>query len=86
MYSYKNDLIRAVEYGELSAEKATTPLTLALGLAGLGYALCLAGDLSKGINLLSQALSPSKTENYRGLVLWLNILLGHGYWLAGNPD
>ena len=86
MYSYKNDLARAVKYGELSAEKATTPLSRLLAMGGLGYALCLVGELRKGINLLNQLLSTSKAEDYLGMVPWVCVMLGHGYWLAGDPE
>jgi tetratricopeptide (TPR) repeat protein len=86
MYNYKKDLARAVEYGELSAEKATTPLSRVSAMAALGYALCLVGELRKGINLLNQLLLTNKAEDYLGLVPWLNVMLGEGYWLAGEPE
>ena len=55
-YTWRGDLDRGVQYGELALQKAVTPADRAWAQRGLGWALCRAGEANKGIELLTSAL------------------------------
>jgi tetratricopeptide (TPR) repeat protein len=81
-YSRKGDLARAVEYGNLSFEKAPTPNDRILSQGFLGWALCRAGELSKGIDLLNQALQMYQVARFVPSEIMVKTYLGEGYLLA----
>jgi tetratricopeptide (TPR) repeat protein len=82
VYSRKGDLARAVEHGNLSFEKAPTPNDRILSQGFLGWALCRAGELSKGIDLLNQALQMYQVAPFVPSEIMVRTYLGEGYWLA----
>jgi predicted ATPase len=55
-YSWKGDLARAVEYGELAVQKAPTPGDKAWAQRSLGWAWCRSGEPNRGIELLTKVL------------------------------
>jgi len=85
-YSYKSDHNRAVEYGEFSVETAPTPADRTWSQTAFGHVLCRAGEQSKGIDLLSQAIQSYHTAHYLPMEICSRIYLGEGYWLAGELD
>jgi tetratricopeptide (TPR) repeat protein len=84
VYSYiqKGDLPRAVEYGELAVEKAPTPAESVFSQAPLGWALCKAGEVSRGINLLIQLLPEIQAAGYLPFEVEVRVMLGEGYLLS----
>ncbi|MBE9521683.1 MAG: AAA family ATPase [Proteobacteria bacterium] len=85
-YTWKGDLARAIEYGELAVQKASTPADKAWAHRGLGWALCRAGEVNRGIELLSAALVIVRASGHMASKIPTTCFLGAGYWLAGNDE
>jgi class 3 adenylate cyclase/tetratricopeptide (TPR) repeat protein len=85
-YSWKGDLARAVEYGELSVQKAPTLGDKAWAQRALGWALCRAGEPNRGIELLTTVLPILRAGRFIPTEIPLMCFLGEGYWLAGEDD
>ncbi|NIS69372.1 MAG: guanylate cyclase, partial [Proteobacteria bacterium] len=85
-YTWRGDLARAVEYGELALQKAPTPADKAMGQRALGWALCRAGEPNRGIELLTAALTAFRAGNRMPGLIFTTANLGEGYWLAGEAD
>jgi class 3 adenylate cyclase/tetratricopeptide (TPR) repeat protein len=85
-YTWKGDFGRAVEYGELAWQKAVTPAEKAWAQRGLGWALCRAGELNRGIELLGAALTIVRPSHHMPTEIPTTCILGEGYWLAGEDD
>jgi tetratricopeptide (TPR) repeat protein len=83
-YSWKGDLARAIEYGELAVQKAPTPGDKARSQRSLGWALCRAGEPNRGIELLTAALTIFLAGRFMPSLIPLMCYLGEGYWLAGE--
>ena len=84
-YTWKGDLDRAVEYGELAVQKAPTPGDKAWAKRNLGWSLCRAGETQRGLELLYAVLSNFQT-GFMASEIILNCYLGEGHWLAGEHD
>jgi class 3 adenylate cyclase/tetratricopeptide (TPR) repeat protein len=85
-YTWRGDLGRGVEYGELALQKVVTPVDKAYAQRGLGWALCRAGEPNRGIELLVAALQNFQTGYRRPGMIPTTCTLGAGYWLAGEDD
>jgi class 3 adenylate cyclase/tetratricopeptide (TPR) repeat protein len=85
-YAWIGELARAVEYGELASRKAPTPADKAWAQRSLGWALCRAGEPSRGIELLSAVLPIFRAGGFLACETDLTCFLGEGYWLAGEDD
>ncbi len=85
-YTWKGDLARAVEYGELAVEKAPTPADKAWAQRSLGWAWCRAGEPNKGIELLTAVLSIIRAGRFITVEIPITWFIGEGYWLAGEDD
>jgi tetratricopeptide (TPR) repeat protein len=85
-YTWKGDLTRAIEYGELAVQKAPTPAEKAWGQRSLGWALCRSGEPNRGIELLTAVLSILQAGRFINSEIPLRCFLGEGYWLAGEHD
>ncbi|UCE34045.1 MAG: guanylate cyclase, partial [Deltaproteobacteria bacterium] len=86
-YSWKGDLGKAVEYGELAVQKAPTPGDKARSQRSLGWALCRAGKPNRGIELLTSAILPIfRAGGFMAFETPLRCYLGEGYWLAGEEE
>jgi class 3 adenylate cyclase/tetratricopeptide (TPR) repeat protein len=85
-YTWKGDLGRGVEYGELAMQKASTPGDKAWVYRGLGWALGRAGEVNKGIELLRAALELVRASGDMSSKIPTACILGAGYWLAGEDD
>jgi tetratricopeptide (TPR) repeat protein len=85
-YTWKGDLARAVEYGELTVQKAPTPADKAWGQRSLGWAWCRSGDTTRGIELLTPLLPIFQAGGFKSMEITLRCFLGEGYWLAGEDD
>jgi tetratricopeptide (TPR) repeat protein len=83
-YIQKGDVALAVEYGELSVEKASTPADRVYSQSFLAWALCRAGELRKGIDLLIQVVSVFQDVRLLPAEIMVTIFLGEAYWLAGE--
>jgi len=86
VYTWRGDLGRAVEYGELALQKAVTPADKAWAQRGLGWALCRAGEARRGIELLTAALATVGPSGHMATEIPTRCVLGAGYWLAGEHD
>jgi tetratricopeptide (TPR) repeat protein len=85
-YTWKGDLARAIEYGELTVRKATTPAGKAWGQRSLGWAWCRSGDTTRGIELLTTVLRIFQAGRFISGEIPLTCFLGEGYWLAGEDE
>ena len=85
-YTWKGDLARAVEYGELAAQKAPTPADKALAQRALAWAWCRSGKTKRGIELLTMVLPIFQAGRFITTEIPLTCFLGEGYWLAGEDD
>ena len=85
-YTSKSDLGRAIEYGELMFQKASTPADKAWAQRALGWSLCRAGETNRGIELLTAALPIFQAGRFMPAVIPTSCTLGEGYWLAGEED
>jgi class 3 adenylate cyclase/tetratricopeptide (TPR) repeat protein len=85
-YTWRGDLNRGVEYGELALQKAFTPADKAWAQRGLGWALCRSGEPNKGVELLVAASQNFQTGHRRPGIITTTCTLGAGYWLAGEED
>jgi tetratricopeptide (TPR) repeat protein len=85
-YSWKGDLAQAVEYGELAVQKAPTPADKACAQRSLGWALCRAGEISRGIEFLTNVLPLVRAGGLIMVEIPLMCYLGEGHWLAGEDD
>jgi class 3 adenylate cyclase/tetratricopeptide (TPR) repeat protein len=86
VYAWKGDLARAVEYGELSLQKAPTPGDNAWAQRSLGWVLCRSGETAKGIELLTTVLPILRGGQFITSEIPLLCFLGEGYWLAGEEN
>ncbi len=86
VYTWKGDLTRAVEYGELAVQKAPTPGDKAWAQRSLGWALCRAGEPERGIELLTAVLPIFRAGRFMASEIDLTCYLGEGYWLAGEDE
>jgi tetratricopeptide (TPR) repeat protein len=85
-YTWRGDLGRGVEYGELALQKVVTPVDKAYAQRGLGWALCRAGEPNRGIELLVTALQNFQSGYRRPGMIPTTCTLGAGYWLAGEDN
>jgi len=85
-YTWKGDLGRAVEHGELALQKAPTPADKAWAQRGLGWALCRAGETNRGVELLASLVPIFRASRYKPAEIPNTCTLGEGYWLAGEAD
>jgi tetratricopeptide (TPR) repeat protein len=85
-YSWKGELAQAVEYGELAVQKAPTPTDKACAQRSLGWALCRAGEISRGIELLTNVLPIVRAGSLMIFEIPLTCYIGEGHWLAGEDD
>jgi tetratricopeptide (TPR) repeat protein len=86
VYTWKGDLPRAVEYGELAVEKAPTHADKAWAQRSLGWALCRAGEPNRGIELLNAVLPIIRAGRFITAEIPLTCFLGEGHWLAGEDE
>jgi class 3 adenylate cyclase/tetratricopeptide (TPR) repeat protein len=84
VYTAKNDLGQALEYGELAVQKGTTPADNAWAQAILAWVWCRRGELRRGVETLAQAVSMHRAASNGGFELLSTLWLGEGYWLAGE--
>jgi len=85
-YTWRGDLDRGVEYGELVLQKAVTPADTAWAHRGLGWALCRAGEIKRGIELLAGAEGIVRASGHMPTKIPTACILGAGYWLAREDD
>jgi class 3 adenylate cyclase/tetratricopeptide (TPR) repeat protein len=82
----KGDLARAIEYGELSSQKAPTTADKAWAQRSLGWAWCRAGEPNKGIEMLAAVLPIFLKGDFMPGTIPAMCHFGEGYWLAGDDD
>jgi tetratricopeptide (TPR) repeat protein len=86
VYAWKGDLARAVEYGELSFQKAPTLADKAWAQRALGWVLCRSGETARGIELLTTVSPILRGGQFISTEIPLVCFLGEGFWLAGEDD
>jgi class 3 adenylate cyclase/tetratricopeptide (TPR) repeat protein len=84
-YTHKGDLARALEYGELSVEKAPTPADKVWSQGFLACASCRAGEPRRAAETLAAIIPISRAAGFRGSEIFAGFL-SEGYWLAGDYD
>jgi tetratricopeptide (TPR) repeat protein len=85
-YCFKGELDRALEYGELAVQKAPTPADKIWAQGFLAMAWIRAGKLRPGIETLTKIVAAHKKGRFRFGEVGYTIMLGFGYFLAGEPD
>jgi tetratricopeptide (TPR) repeat protein len=85
-YTWRGDLGRGIEYGELALQKARTPADRAWAQRGLGWAFSRAGEGKRAIELLSAALAIIRPSRHMPTEIATTCILGASYWLAGEDD
>ena len=85
-YTCQGDLSRAIDCGKMSVEKAPTPVDKAWGQRSLGWACCRAGELNKGMELLTTVLPIFRSGRFINSEIPLMCFLGEGYWLSGEDE
>jgi tetratricopeptide (TPR) repeat protein len=85
-YTWKGELGQAVEYGELAVQKAPTPGDKARAQRSFGWALCRAGETTRGIELMTTVLPIFRAGRFIAPEIILMCFLGEGYSLAGEDD
>jgi len=74
-YTWKGDISRAIEYGEMAVEKASTPFYKTQAQCVLAKAWCHAGEMQKGIELLDVSVKLMRTGRViLGEIGWSNVL------------
>jgi predicted ATPase/class 3 adenylate cyclase len=86
VYTWKGDLARAVEYGELAVEKAPTPAEKAWGQRSLAWAWCRSGDTTRGIELLTTVLPIFRAGQFINSEIPLACFIGEGHLLAAEDE
>jgi tetratricopeptide (TPR) repeat protein len=84
--TWKGDLARAVEYGELAVQKAPTPGDKAWAERSLGWALCRAGEPKRGIELLMAVSSIFRASGFISSEIPLRCYLSESYWRVREDD
>jgi tetratricopeptide (TPR) repeat protein len=85
-HTCKGDLSRAIDCGKMSVQKASTPLDKAWGQRSLGWACCRAGELKKGMELLTTVLPIFRAGRFISSEIPLMCFLGEGHWLSGEDE
>jgi class 3 adenylate cyclase/tetratricopeptide (TPR) repeat protein len=82
----KGDLNQALKYAELAVQKAPTPADRVWAKAALGCVWVQAGELHRGLEALSNAVSVSKAGRGRWTEVAYGVFLGYGYFLSGEYE
>jgi class 3 adenylate cyclase/tetratricopeptide (TPR) repeat protein len=85
-YTCKGDLSRAIDCAKMSVQKAPTPVDKAWGQRSLGWACCRAGELKKGMELLTTVLPIFRAGQFINSEIPLMCFLGEGHWLSGEGE
>jgi class 3 adenylate cyclase/tetratricopeptide (TPR) repeat protein len=85
-YCFKGELNRAIEYGELAAQKAPTPADRIWAQGFLAMAWCRAGKLNQAIETLAEIIAVHKIGRFKAGEVGYSVMLGYGYFLAGEYD
>lgn len=83
-YTWKGDLDRAIEYGNLAFQKAPTPADKVWAQSVLAWVWCRAGEFQRGIETLAAIVPITRATPYSGIPCM--VMLGEGYWLAGEYE
>ena len=82
----KGDLNQALKYAELAVEKAPTHADRVWAQGVLGWVWCRSGEPHRGLEALAKAFSISKAGRFRWGEAGYSMMLGEGYFLAGEYD
>jgi predicted ATPase/class 3 adenylate cyclase/ribosomal protein L40E len=85
-YTQKGDLDRAVEYGELSVQKAPTPHDRALAQSFLALAWCRAGEPRRAVEILAATVPIYRTAGFVQGEVSISSLLYEAYWRAEEHE
>jgi len=85
-YCFKGELDRAIEYGELAVQKAPTHGDKLWAQGFLAMALIRTGKLRQGIETLTKIVAAHKKGRFRFGEVGYTMMLGFGYFLAGEYD
>jgi len=85
-YCFKGELDQAIEYGELAVQKAPTPADKIWAQGFLAMAWIRTGKLRQGIETLTKIVAAHKKGRFRFGEVGYTMMLGFGYFLAGEYD
>jgi class 3 adenylate cyclase/tetratricopeptide (TPR) repeat protein len=85
-YSFKGDLSRAIEHGELALREAPMPADKAWAEQFLAWATCKAGESRRGAKRLEELLRVFRTAHYVPSQAPGLLFLGEGHLLTGDHD
>ncbi|EFK10356.1 adenylate and Guanylate cyclase catalytic domain protein [delta proteobacterium NaphS2] len=80
-YCHKGDMARAIEFGNLAVRKASSPVDYQWARSVLGWVLCRAGELEKGLDYLVESLQEFRKAGANGYSVGFGVCLGEGYLL-----
>jgi tetratricopeptide (TPR) repeat protein len=83
-YTWKGDLDRAIEYGDLAVQNAPTPVDKVWAQSTLAHVWCRSGELQRGVETLAATVPMQRAVPYSGIPCM--VMLGEGYWLAGEYE
>jgi tetratricopeptide (TPR) repeat protein len=86
LYCTKGEPRRGLEYAEMAAEKAPTPMDKAWAQSYVGWALCRVGEPDKGIKQLAGFLEMARAAGFMASALPAGWQLAEVYWLAGELE
>jgi class 3 adenylate cyclase/tetratricopeptide (TPR) repeat protein len=85
-HNFRGDLVRALEWADLAAQKAPTPVDKTWAQGTRGWAWCRSGEPRRGIEVLCQMVSAFRAGHFVPQANTWGLFLGEGYWLAGEYD
>jgi tetratricopeptide (TPR) repeat protein len=86
VHSIRGDADRAVQYGDLSLEKASIPQDKVWAQTMLAWAWSRAGEPRRGGELLAELIPIYRAARYVLGEIWTTVYLGEAYYLAGDYD
>ena len=85
-YLSQGDLTQASAYGELAVEQAPTPVDKACADSALAWVWCRIGEAQRGVETLAQVATTLQGAGFVWGETFTALMLGEGYWLAGEYD
>jgi hypothetical protein len=85
-YLSQGDLTQASAYGELAVEQAPTPADKAWADSALAWVWCRIGEAQRGVETLAQVATTLQGAGFVWGETFTALMLGEGYWLAGEYD
>jgi class 3 adenylate cyclase/tetratricopeptide (TPR) repeat protein len=85
-YLLKGELYQAIKYGEMAVQKAPTHADKVWAQGFLAWAWCRAGEPHRGLEAMANFVSINRAGRMRWLEINGAVILGEGYFLAGEYE